>query len=85
MSWQLVYTLEALLSPVRLAYPLEPDITTAADFGIPISSYIESDSIFSPKLPIPALALRLSDFDAAEQPGMCAPIQMVRCGVGELE
>lgn len=67
--WQLVYTLGQQLSPHRLPYHLEPDITTATDFGIEVSTYVESESLFSPLLPIPAFPVLLSDLDTAEQPG----------------
>lgn len=72
--WQLIYTLGQQLSPHRLPYVLEPDITTAADFDIEVSTYVESESLFSPLLPIPAFPTLLGDLDAAEQPGMCAPL-----------
>ena len=71
--WRLVYTLGQSLSPFRVAYHLEPDITTATDFGIEVSTYVESESLFSPRLPIPAFPIRLSDLDTSEQPGVCLP------------
>ncbi|VDK20015.1 unnamed protein product [Taenia asiatica] len=73
--WQLIYTLGQQLSPHRLPYVLEPDITTAADFGIEVSTYVESECLFSPLLPIPPFPTLLGDLDAAEQPALFLVVQ----------
>nr|CDS21596.1 supervillin [Echinococcus granulosus] len=73
--WQLIYTLGQQLSPYRLPYVLEPDITTAADFGIEVSTYVESECLFSPLLPTPTFPTLLGDLDAAEQPALFLVVQ----------
>uniref|UniRef100_A0A0R3WNM6 Anaphase-promoting complex subunit 2 n=1 Tax=Hydatigena taeniaeformis TaxID=6205 RepID=A0A0R3WNM6_HYDTA len=73
--WQLIYTLGQHLSPHRLPYVLEPDITTAADFGIEVNTYVESECLFSPLLPIPTFPILLGDLDAAEQPALFLVVQ----------
>ncbi|VDN98758.1 unnamed protein product [Rodentolepis nana] len=44
--WQLIYTLDQQLTPLRLPYALEPDITTSADFGLQVNTYVETHSLF---------------------------------------
>lgn len=67
--WHLQFNLGQLLVPSRLGYSLEPDITAGAAFNIKLGTYPESNSLYSPKLPIPAFPILLSDLDSMEQPG----------------
>ncbi|VUZ50459.1 unnamed protein product [Hymenolepis diminuta] len=68
--WQLIYTLGQQLTPHRLPYSLEPDITTSIDFGLQVNTYVESECLYSPNLPTPPFPALLDDLYAAEQPAL---------------
>nr|CDS30624.1 supervillin [Hymenolepis microstoma] len=68
--WQLIYTLGQQLTPHRLPYALEPDITTSADFGLKVNTYVETHCLYSPNLPIPPFPTLLDDLYGAEQPAL---------------
>ncbi|KAM7533651.1 hypothetical protein Aperf_G00000127759 [Anoplocephala perfoliata] len=68
--WQLNYTLDQQLTPHRLPYALEPDITTSADFGLEVSTYVETESLYSELLPTPPFPILLDELYTAEQPAL---------------